>query len=358
MYYKPDWQMTKKRLEAFWAGEIIDRCVVSVTAPREGAAPQCGTVPMTSSEAMKYWFDPEETLKRNISRMENTCFLGDAFPQIHHGMGASAHAGLFRNTEYKYLDSAWFFPQNTGEEPEEIEFDEGSFLYKRTVEIAKYLAAENRGRYFISQPDFTGNLDALAHIRGSENLLMDLMLNPEWVHRSLGKIQDAWRRIMEELYPILSAQNEGGTTIGWLNTWHSGRHAQLQCDISVMLSVPMFDAFAKPELREQSAWMDCGLYHLDGQEQCRHLDTLLSIEGIQAIQWTSVAGQPPASAFIPVLRRIQQSGKRLVIMPSSAEDYTALLTSLSSKGLQLIMQADTAYDAREIIKIAHRLTHD
>ena len=35
MHYKPDWPMAKKRLEAFWHNEILDRCCVAVFAPRK-----------------------------------------------------------------------------------------------------------------------------------------------------------------------------------------------------------------------------------------------------------------------------------------------------------------------------------
>ena len=33
MEFKPDWNQTVKRFEAWWAGEIIDRVVLQVTAP-------------------------------------------------------------------------------------------------------------------------------------------------------------------------------------------------------------------------------------------------------------------------------------------------------------------------------------
>ena len=38
MLYKPDWDMTKKRFEAFWNREILDRCMVAVTARKDNPA--------------------------------------------------------------------------------------------------------------------------------------------------------------------------------------------------------------------------------------------------------------------------------------------------------------------------------
>jgi hypothetical protein len=63
VYYKPDWAAARKRLEAFWAGEILDRCPVAVIAPRKTAvsAPAC-----TSDPA---W-------------LANTYFGGEAVPAV------------------------------------------------------------------------------------------------------------------------------------------------------------------------------------------------------------------------------------------------------------------------------------
>ena len=36
MLYKPDWDRARERLEAWWNGEVIDRAVIQVTAPRSG----------------------------------------------------------------------------------------------------------------------------------------------------------------------------------------------------------------------------------------------------------------------------------------------------------------------------------
>lgn len=35
MDYKENWGKSKQRIEAFWKGEILDRCCVSVFAPKK-----------------------------------------------------------------------------------------------------------------------------------------------------------------------------------------------------------------------------------------------------------------------------------------------------------------------------------
>lgn len=80
--YKPDWDIVKKRLNALWDREILDRCCVAVTAPLDKNKPYIEDVPTDPDELKAYYLDVEWILKRNEERMEKTYFGGDAFPCI------------------------------------------------------------------------------------------------------------------------------------------------------------------------------------------------------------------------------------------------------------------------------------
>ena len=111
---------------------------------------------------------------------------------------------------------------------------------------------------------------------------------------------------------------------------------QLQCDFSVMISPKMFEEFVLPELEAICGWLDYSVYHLDGQEQIAHLDYILSVKRLNAIQWTYIISQPNVSNFIPVFKKIQRAGKNLILMPHISE-VEILMRNLSSRGLQLIV---------------------
>lgn len=89
-------------------------------------------------------------------------------------------------------------------------------------------------------------------------------------------------------------------------------------------------------------------YHPD-MEQVRHLDTLLSIDGINMIQWTQVTGQPPVTEFIPVLQRIQRAGKGLVLIVDKSQ-LKVLLDNLSPKGVMYITNAASPSEADDIVQ--------
>lgn len=355
MRYKSDWEMAKKHLEAYWHQEIIDRCCAAVYVYENGAKAPERLVPGDDAERLRYWTDPERIIARNRHLMENTYYGGEAFPSIFVDLGAGGHAGFFKGAKHYFGDSVWFFPSL--EDPNDLEFDENSFLFGKTLELARAFVEDSRGDYMVSMPDSTGNADALSHLMGPDALLPAMVEDPEAVKGALKKIEAAYERVMREVYAIVRDNNEGGSCIQWLSTWSPGMHAQMQCDLSVMISNPMFEEFVMPELRAQCDLLDCALYHFDGVEQIRHLDSLLSIPRLRAIQWTQVAGQKPCTDYIPQLRRIQAAGKSLLILVTP-DQIQPLMENLSSKGLYLITTASSRDEADRILKSISAWTHD
>ncbi len=369
MEYIDNWDKRKQRHLAFWEREIIDRCCISVTSPGKnmsyeefffscmyGNAAKLPTDELRQNE----WTDGELVLKRYINCFENAYLGGDIIPQVMVCLGASSHAGHYKGVRGEFSSSVWFSPAYTGDDPEtefQLELDKNSLFYKKEFELARYFVSESKGRFFICPPDHAGNMDALAHIRGSENLLFDLHENREWVGKALRQIQADWEESEESIFQIIKDTNEGGSTNWWLNTYAPGRHTQMQCDLACMISKEDYDTYAMPELRAKCNWMHRSLYHFDGAEQIRHLDSLLSIENLHAIQWTCVAGQPPPTEFIPVLRRIQAAGKCLIIY-TKAEYFVPLLEQLSSKGLNLITTVRSEDEAKSLEKLVEQNTHE
>ena len=357
MRYKEDWEMAKKRHAALWEREIIDRCCIGVTARRKNAKLwEKERIPTSDEERTAFWTDPEWQIERGRREMENTYFGGEAFPVMAAYLGAGGHAGFYKGAKHYFAnDTVWFFPSLT--DPDSLEFDENSFLYQKTLELSRAFAQDSNGDYIVAMPDATGNADALSHLMGPESLLTAMLDEPEAVKRALGKIQLAYEKVMKNVYDIVRDVNGGGSSVAWLHTWAPGFHSQMQCDMSVMISNPMFREFIRPELEKQSAFLEYPLYHFDGCEQIRHLDDLLAIPRLRLIQWTQVAGQRPCTDFFPELKRIQEAGKCL-FLSVSPDQIRPVMENLSSKGLYLFTRVDTQEAADAIIKEVARLTHE
>ena len=356
MRYKPDWEEAKQRHAAFWNHDVLDRCCVSV---------RCGDEKLNSlleqfwqrnnQDITKVRTTPELLIEQNRLVMEHTYYGGDAFPLAFVDLGASGHAGFFKGANYQIGDTVWFFPSLN--DPDQLEFDKDSYLYRQTLETASALVQDSQGDYFVSMPDSTGNADALAHLMGSEELLFSMVDDPDATAKALKKIQQSYNDIMTKVYDIIKDNDQGGSCIGWLNTWAPGFHAQMQCDLSVMISKPMFKEFIMPELQAQCELLEYPLYHFDGIEQLRHLDDLLSIPNLKTIQWTQVVGQPPVTDYIPQLQKIQAAGKNLHISVD-ARQIKPLMENLSSRGLYLVTWANSKDEADAIVRDVARMTHD
>lgn len=356
MRYKDDWLRAKERLTAFWNGEIVDRCCISVKATDWTNIRPLFQFPETQEELLPYWTDPEHIIRRNRAMMKNTYYGGESFPIMPLNLGASGHSGFFKGERHQFADTVWFFPWWTG--LENMEFDENSFLFKKTIELARAFAEDSKGDYMVSMPDCTGNADALAHMMGSEELMIHMMEDPETVHAALARIAPTYERAMREVYEIVRGVNDGGGAINWLNTWAPGFHAQMQCDMSVMISNPLFKEFILPELQSQCKFLEYPLYHFDGVEQIRHLDDLLSIPELRVIQWTQVDGQAPVTEYIPTLQKIQAAGKNLLVLGTTLEQIRILMENLSSKGLLFVTGANSKEEADFMVSEVARLTHD
>jgi len=357
--FMPNWDKTKERFKAFWQGEIIDRCMVTVVAPKKGSKPINRPYPTNREDQLAYWFDGEVVLKRHLEDFDNIYFGGDAMPRIFLNAGSAGHAGFFKGSRFDMTsNTVWFEPFIHDIEKDLLVFDPDSYLYKATFALAKYLVAEAKGRFFLSNPDTGGDLDALAHMRGSDNLLMDMVENQDWIKDSMAAIAKVWTRYTKEMHDILYKHNDCGSSVYWLGTWGPEKHGQLQSDISVMFSADNFKEFALSELQYQCDWFDYPLYHFDGIEQIRHLDHLLSIEKLKAIQWTSVYGQPCILEYIPVLKKIQEAGKNLIVFAWDEKILEGLMKNLSSKGLFIISYAPSEDEAKAFVKKVEKLTRE
>lgn len=359
MRFKADIEKVRWRLSAFWENESADRALVSVVAPRYPGAhisqfhnPQDLT---RDPEALRrYWEDPETIYQNNLRRLEDTFLGGESLPSIFQNYGTSGHCNYFGAKPKYGNDTIWF--DHTLEDLEDIDQAYTEELLVKHLAIAKYLTDRAGDDYFVAMPDSTGTIDALGHLYGTENVLMDMMADPDGVKHAISVINEGWIKTNEMFYQI-SRELNGGTCHAWMHLLCPGRMQHLQCDMSVMFSPRMYEEFAMDSLRKQMEWCEYPVYHFDGAEQERHLDLLLSLPKLKAIQWTAVAGQPSAAQYLPVLQRMQGAGKRLIIM-APPTDVKPLLEGLSMRGLYIHTETNTVEEARDIISQVERYSRE
>jgi hypothetical protein len=103
-----------------------------------------------------------------------------------------------------------------------------------------------------------------------------------------------------------------------------------------MISEKMFEEFFLPGLIEECEKLDRCIYHLDGPDALKHLDVLLGIKKLSAVQWVCGAGNEGFTRWTDVYKKIQKAGKGLQLMYIGEKDLDDVFaTSPTAYGSQI-----------------------
>ena len=286
--------------------------------------------------------------------MSNQKCFGDAFFSEFINFGPGCMAAMLGSGYVLTWDSVWFgedakFLDSWGN-LNEIKLLEDSPMYRLVEEMTVYYGERNNGEYQVSITDLGGNLDILASLRGTMNLLTDLHDYPDEVIRAAEMIDEMWTGLFARHREILKKYQHGHTT--WLGPWCETSYYPLQSDFAAMISPDDFEKFVMPSLTRTTEFLDHSIFHLDGIGQIPHLDYLLSMPRLDGIQWVPGAGKAPTwdESWFSIYEKIQAAGKSIVLHDFSlAEQVVNICKRLSPKGLWLRVSLDSEEEARELL---------
>lgn len=346
MEFKDDWEQAQQRLLAWWRCEAMERACIQVTAPRDGVTPRPIADP-GSVEAR--WTDLDYALESQAERIRCTYYGGEAFPLFHANLGPDIFAGFMGAPIHFAPDTSWADPIITDWETRPpFVLDPDNRWWRLMIDLLRAAADAGRGKWVTGIPDTHAGGDALAALRGRQELCFDLIDRPDAVQAAMAELTALVDPVYSAFFACVDWQADGSSS-GWLPTWSTGRCNVIQCDLLALISPAMAERFFLDELVVQARWLDQVIYHLDGPQCISHLDWLLAIPEIRAVQWVPGAGQPPMRAWIPLLKRIQTAGRALHLTVTPA-DIEPLLAELEPAGLMLHTQVDGEAEARELIR--------
>jgi len=334
-YNEVDWPLIKNRFAAFWENELYDAPLISYISPDRDYSHtryDC-TSDASYEELFACMNDPVRMYRHAAGKMEHTQYYGDAFPLIATEFGVAAHAAYFGCPYSLRSDSVWFDPMDFDPDSDSLVFDKQHPALLAQERFIEYAAAHSE-HAVVAMPDNCGSVDALAHIRSNDELLADTVIRPEFVKKATMQLVDSLIYSSDIYFDHIRKGKIGGNCISWMQLWSLKKIGQLQCDFSVMISPQMFADYVMPEFEATAAYLEHSVYHLDGQEQVRFLDMLLSMKDLDAIQWTPVVGQPRTTHFIEVLKKIQKAGKRLILFPFM-EEVPIIMDHLDPEGVRI-----------------------
>lgn len=345
---KPDFDQAIQRINGWLAHQPTDRPPVRF-AEHNAEYSECHTLAGRRwPDLRSRWFDAEYQVERFIESIRGRTFHGETFPVFWPNLGPNIYAA-FHGGELEYGEvTSWIKHCVHGpEDVRKLGFNPENVYFKKIGELTRLALAQCAGRYMVGYTDIHGSLDCVADWRNPQELCFDIVDNPAMVHDMLKIANENFFAIFDGFDATLKAH--GQMSVTWMGIPTHGKMHIPSCDFTNMVSTGIFDEFYLPSLLAELRHMTHNIFHLDGKGMLRHLDRLLEIPEIAAIQWVhGVGDDAPIMQWLPVIRKIQAAGKGVIVdlQPHELEGFIA---EMKPEGLYLCLAADEE-DQPDILK--------
>jgi hypothetical protein len=326
-----DWEMRLKRQDAFWDCAIIDRPVVCMGINEPNSA-----YPVPEKEFATFrerWMDTDYIVDRILSGVMNTRYLGDALPMIIPNLGPEVFSSYF-GTEMEYSESTSWSIANLDDwaDVENIKFSADNFYWKKTLELTDALLDAGKGKFYTGYTDLHPGGDALVAFRDPMNLNIDMIEHVDEIKSLLKYVDNVFIDVFNFWVDKLQAS---GQAIGtWAGVASAKRSHIPSNDFSCMISKEMFDDVFLPGITRECDETETSLYHLDGPGALQHLDSLLAIDSLNAIQWIYGEGNGRTSDWLDIYHRCQRAGKGIQLT-IACDELDTIIGNLRPEGVWL-----------------------
>jgi 5-methyltetrahydrofolate--homocysteine methyltransferase len=298
---------------------------------------------------------------------ENRLFLADSFPNMSADFGPGSVAGYLGCEIIFHHDTVWFEPfvKDWVSRPE-LRFDPENKWWKEHYKLVKDIRALAGDDFYVGIPDLMENIDVLASLRGTQDTVFDMMDEPDEIRNRIAQVGKVYFEYYDRFYDLVKSSIDGGSCYTVFQIWGEGRTAKLQCDFSALMSPQNFRDFIQEPLRLQASRLDNVLYHLDGPDAIKHVDALMEIEEIDALQWTS--GDHGPDGALPewdvIYDKVRQAGKSLWIRIYSGNfsDWIRgadrIVKKYGSRGLFLMFPGMSLEEAEKLLDHAEKKWSD
>ena len=342
-----DWEKRIARQDAFWDRAIIDRPVVNMTWPKpkpEYPWPKEKAYPTIRDR----WMDSERVVESAVAGALNTEYLGDALPTAWPNLGPELFSSFF-GMEMEYTaESSWGIPNlKDGGQADRLAWSRDNFYWKKLLEMTDALLEAGKGKYFVGITDMHPGGDAVAAFRDPMQLNLDLLTDLDRVKRLLARVNAAYFEVFDFYCEKLKGAGQAVTS--WPGIVSTKKWYVPSNDFSCMVSKEMFDEVFLPGLIEECRHMEASIYHLDGPGALRHLDSLLEIKELNAIQWIFGAGRGIASDWLDVYKRCQAAGKGIQLY-IGFDELDCIISNLKPDGAWLSVAIQERAQADAVLR--------
>jgi hypothetical protein len=335
--WKTNWTETQEHFRQWWQHEglVLGSWGTGLANPR---APHDEVAPPTMPDSPELRRTDPQFVAQNIRHeMAHKVWPADILPIAWPDIGTVSLAPYLGAIPQYAETNIWYLPCITDPDTHPpLAFDAQHPYCQMLESVVRETVAQSRGNYLVGMPAIVPNLDVLAEVRGAGELMIDMIDRPQWVHDKLQEIETAYMQAFDRMYDLIKL-DDSSMAFGYFMLWGPGKTGLLQCDVAAMISPRMFKRFVVPYLEQSCTFLDYSMFHVDGHQCLGHVDHLLGIEDLDAIEWTPDQQVPPggSSHWYEMYRKILDAGKSVWVANIDENDVLPVLDAIGGKGVYL-----------------------
>lgn len=349
----PGFDMAMKRVYAWFEGAIIDRPPVRFMA--HNAFVEQANQAYPSDNLRDRWFDAEFQVETFVKSIEGRTFHGETFPVFWPNLGPEVYAGFY-GAELQFGEvTSWSVPMvRSWDDMARLKLDLDNNIYMRKLdEITRCALERCAGRFLVGYTDLHPGVDCAAAWRDPQQLCLDLIEAPEQAKALIEIAIRDFETIYNRFDSMLKAHRQ--LSVSWMGIPSFGRMHIPSCDFSSLISPAMFEEFCLPVLRREVKTMTHNIFHIDGRGVAKHLDMILSVPEVHALQWVQgVGSDQPIMQWVPFIKTMQ--ARAPVIVDLSEHELDDFMDAVKPEGIFLWIATDTEEEELELLKRISRWT--
>lgn len=308
-----DLDMAMRRIDAWYEREIIDRPPIRFTAHNAEYSASRLAEGRSWSDLKARWFDAEYQVDSFIDSIEGRTFHAETFPVFWPNLGPEIFVA-FHGSELIFKDvTSYSVPLvNEWDDMANIRLDPTNEYFRKIEEMTRLSLEKCAGQFLVGYTDLHGGVDCAAAWRDPQRLCTDMIASPENVKTLIGLAAENFQAVYDHFDDMLKAH--GHLSVTWMGIPSRGKMHIPSCDFAAMISPQHFAEFCLPVLLAEVQPMTHNVFHLDGKGVARHLDHILAVPQIHAIQWVQGMGMDkPIMQWLPLIESIRSAGKSVMI---------------------------------------------
>jgi hypothetical protein len=338
---KPDFEKAMERIYAWYDNEIIDRAPIRFSSHNEQNERIVSDTKGHKS-LQERWFDADYQIDLHLAEVKSKKHLAETIPVFFPNLGPEVYSAFYGGEMvYKEVTSYYTPFVNHWDELPKLKLDKTNIYWQKLEELTDKAIERCRGFSLVGYTDLHPGLDCAAAWRDPEQFCMDMLLEPQQTKELIDLSAKDFHQIFNHWDEKLKNKNQLSVT--WIGLPSFGKFHIPGADFSSMLSTEMFTEFGLPVLQKEVRGMDHVVFHVDGKGVARHIDVILTVPEIRAIQWVQGVGDDePIMQWIPFIKKIQKAGKGIMV-DLKPHELKPFMHEMDPRGIFLCISVQEKY---------------